>query len=51
VTEKELASVKVSEEDIQLVASQFDLDVKSAERALRENRGDAAETLRSLLYK
>ncbi|KAI7840887.1 hypothetical protein COHA_005416 [Chlorella ohadii] len=47
--EKELAAVKVAKEDIELIAQQFDLDKKKAERCLREAKGDVKAALRSLL--
>lgn len=42
-------SPQVSKEDIELVAQQFDLDKKKAERCLREAKGDVKAALRSLL--
>uniref|UniRef100_A0A7S1TKX5 Nascent polypeptide-associated complex subunit alpha-like UBA domain-containing protein n=1 Tax=Erythrolobus australicus TaxID=1077150 RepID=A0A7S1TKX5_9RHOD len=50
-TDKELAAVKVSDADVQMVAKQFDLDPRAAERALREARGNVEDALRALLYK
>lgn len=47
--DKELAAVKVSANDIDLIAMEFELDKKRAERALRENRGDARATMEALL--
>ncbi len=40
---------QVAKEDIELVAQQFDLDKKKAERCLREAKGDVKAALRSLL--
>ncbi|PRW60148.1 Purple acid phosphatase 15 [Chlorella sorokiniana] len=47
--EKELAAVKVAKEDVDLIAQQFDLDKKKAERCLREAKGDVKAALRALL--
>ena len=46
--ERELAAVKVQKDDIELVATMFDLDKKRAERCLREHKGDAKAALRAL---
>lgn len=48
--EKELASVKVAQEDIDLLAKEFELEKKKAERALRESKGDVKVAIQSLLY-
>lgn len=40
---------QVAAADVELVAQQFDLDKKRAERALREAKGDVKAALRSLL--
>ncbi|EFN53351.1 hypothetical protein CHLNCDRAFT_137085 [Chlorella variabilis] len=47
--ERELAAVKVQKEDIEVIAQQFDMDKKKAERALRENGGELKTALQSLL--
>ncbi|PSC76342.1 huntingtin-interacting K [Micractinium conductrix] len=47
--ERELAAVKVAKEDVDLLAGQFDLDRKRAERCLREAKGDAQAAMRALL--
>ncbi len=47
--EKELAAVKVSKEDIDLVSFEFELDAKTAERHLRECNGVLIDTLKALL--
>ena len=43
------ACVQVQKEDIELVAAQFDLDKKRAERCLRESKGDVKAALQALL--
>lgn len=40
---------QVQKADVELVAGQFDLDMKRAERCLREAKGDVKATLQSLL--
>jgi len=46
--EKELAAVKIGcPADIETVAAELDLDVKAAERRLREHGGDLLATLRA----
>lgn len=40
---------QVAKEDVELVAQQFDLDKKKAERCLREAKGDVKAALRTLL--
>lgn len=47
--EKELAAVKVNKEDIDVIASEFEMDKKAAERRLRENGGDLEKALHALL--
>lgn len=47
--EKELASVKISQSEVDVIASEMEVDKKVAERLLREHRGDAVAALRSLL--
>jgi NACalpha-BTF3-like transcription factor len=47
--DRELAAVKVAQEDIELIVAEFELDKKAAERRLRENRGDAKATIEALL--
>ena len=47
--EKELAAVKVAAADIALIAAEFELDKKKAERALRENKGDLKTAIEALL--
>ncbi|KAG8370527.1 hypothetical protein BUALT_Bualt14G0126100 [Buddleja alternifolia] len=48
--EKELAAVKINAADIDVIASELELDKKVAERTLREHKGDAVAAIRSLLY-
>lgn len=47
--ERELAAVKVQAEDVNTIAVEFELDKKTAERRLREHRGDVVATLQALL--
>lgn len=47
--ERELASVKISKEDVEVLAEQAEVDAKQAERRLRESGGDLAAALRSYL--
>lgn len=47
--DRELAAVKVAQEDIELLVAEFELDKKAAERKLRENKGDAKLTIEALL--
>eukprot|EP00939_MAST-03C_sp_MAST-3C-sp1_P002227 g2227.t1 len=49
--EKELAAVKVSKEDIELVVSEFGLTGEKAERILRECGGDVEKALVALVRK
>merc|ERR1712188_230130 len=46
--ERELAAVKVTKEDIEVVAQELAITVESAERSLRENKGDLRATLLAL---
>ena len=47
--EKELAAVKINKEDVDVIANEFEMDKKAAERRLRENGGDLEKALQSLL--
>ncbi|KAG2721300.1 hypothetical protein I3760_02G075500 [Carya illinoinensis] len=47
--EKELASVKISIADVDIIANELELDSKVAERTLREHKGDAVAAIRHLL--
>ena len=47
--EKELAAVKINQEDVDLIASEMELDKDVAERKLREHNGDAEKTLVTLV--
>ncbi|KAG6398636.1 hypothetical protein SASPL_140103 [Salvia splendens] len=48
--EKELAAVKINAGDVDIIANELELDKKVAERTLREHKGDAVASIRSLLY-
>ncbi len=48
-SERELASVKISKDDVEVLAEQVEVDAKAAERRLRECGGDLARALRSYL--
>ena len=43
------AQPQVAKEDVELLAAQFDLDKKGAERTLREAKGDVRAAMRALL--
>ena len=47
--EKELAAVKVREQDVKLISVEFELDKKTAERRLREHQGNIVAALESFL--
>eukprot|EP00891_Asterochloris_glomerata_P008150 jgi/Astpho2/8150/Aster-03082 len=47
--ERELAALKISKGDIDAIASEFELDAKTAERRLREHRGNLRQALEALL--
>ena len=47
--DKELAAVKVNQEDIDVIATEFELDRKTAERRLREAKGDVKMALETLI--
>lgn len=47
--ERELASIKINNEDALLIATEFELDHKAAERRLRECKGDVLAALKSFL--
>eukprot|EP00667_Euglena_gracilis_P031103 EG_transcript_44442 len=47
--DKALAQVKVSKEDVKLVADELEIDARAAERALKQNNGDLIATLRVLI--
>jgi|LauGreSBDMM110SN_4_FD.fasta_scaffold716691_1 NACalpha-BTF3-like transcription factor len=47
--EKDLAAVKISKEDIDVIAAEFEIDKKLAERKLREAGGNLQSALSSLL--
>ncbi|KXZ55289.1 hypothetical protein GPECTOR_3g425 [Gonium pectorale] len=47
--ERELAAVKVSKEDVDVLAAETETDKKAAERALREAGGDLRKALETYL--
>lgn len=47
--ERELAAVKVTQGDIDVIASEAEVDKKLAERRLREHNGNLVEALKSFL--
>lgn len=47
--EKELAAVKVTQADIDVIASEAEVDKKLAERRLREHDGNLVSALKSFL--
>lgn len=47
--ERELAAVKVTQADIDVIAAEAEVDKKLAERRLREHIGSLAEALKSFL--
>ena len=47
--DKELAAVKVSKEDIQVIANEMGFTLQESEVRLRENGGDLEKTLRCIL--
>merc|ERR1711934_1030560 len=47
---RELAKVAVKDEDIALVAAEMNLTREEAEQFLRENEGDAKQTLTALVH-
>eukprot|EP00246_Nothoceros_aenigmaticus_P009129 TRINITY_DN24457_c0_g1_i1.p1 TRINITY_DN24457_c0_g1~~TRINITY_DN24457_c0_g1_i1.p1 ORF type:complete len:121 (-),score=15.93 TRINITY_DN24457_c0_g1_i1:508-837(-) len=47
--EKELAAVKINPTDVDIIASELELDKKVTERRLREHKGDPIAAVRSLL--
>jgi len=47
--DRELAAVKISPEDVDLIATEFEMDKKLAERSLREGKGDVRAAIESLL--
>ncbi|KAJ1292856.1 hypothetical protein BS78_01G022300 [Paspalum vaginatum] len=48
--EKELAAVKINPTDVEIIANELELDKLTAERTLREHKGDAVAAVRSLLH-
>lgn len=47
--EKELAAVKISAADVDVIAAEAEVDKKLAERRLREHGGSLIEALRSFV--
>jgi NACalpha-BTF3-like transcription factor len=47
--EKELAAVKINKEDVDVIATEFEVDKKAAERRLREHNGVLMDALKSFL--
>ncbi len=47
--DKKLAAIKVNKEDVDIIAAEFELDTKTADRRLREHSGDLVEALQSFL--
>lgn len=47
--EKELAAIKVTQADIEVIATEAEVDKKLAERRLREHNGSLIEALKSFL--
>eukprot|EP01026_Neomeris_dumetosa_P066509 TRINITY_DN6442_c0_g1_i6.p4 TRINITY_DN6442_c0_g1~~TRINITY_DN6442_c0_g1_i6.p4 ORF type:complete len:110 (-),score=29.34 TRINITY_DN6442_c0_g1_i6:220-549(-) len=47
--QRELAAVKIKKADAELIAQEFELDIKTAELRLREAGGDARIAIKSLI--
>jgi NACalpha-BTF3-like transcription factor len=47
--EKDLAGVKIDAKHVKIIATEFEIDAKTAERRLREHRGDIVAALGSFL--
>ena len=47
--DRKLAAVKVKKEDVHVIAAEFELDTKIADRRLREHNGNLVEALQSFL--
>lgn len=47
--ERELAAVQIDKADVDLIATEMELDREVAERRLREHKGDAIATLNTLV--
>jgi len=48
-SERELASIKVRKEDVDLIVRELEITEGKADRALREHNNDVVATLRTLL--
>jgi NACalpha-BTF3-like transcription factor len=47
--EKQLASVKVKKEDVELILNEFEITKLKAERILKENNGDLSAAMKTLI--
>eukprot|EP00994_Dinema_validum_P006020 NODE_4261_length_483_cov_47.398618_g3656_i0.p1 GENE.NODE_4261_length_483_cov_47.398618_g3656_i0~~NODE_4261_length_483_cov_47.398618_g3656_i0.p1 ORF type:complete len:135 (+),score=57.95 NODE_4261_length_483_cov_47.398618_g3656_i0:59-406(+) len=47
--DKELAAIKVDKADVKLISEQMEVEVKQAERALKEHNGDLNATFKTLV--
>jgi len=47
--EKQLAAVKISKSDVELIMNELDIQKKLAERTLREHNGDVVQALMQLV--
>ena len=47
--ERELAAVKVNQDDVALISTEFEIDKKAAERHLREAKGDVKAAIETML--
>lgn len=47
--ERELAAVSIEQADVELIASEMELDKAVAERTLREHKGDVVQALNTLV--
>jgi NACalpha-BTF3-like transcription factor len=47
--EKQLASVKVKKEDVELILNEFEITKLKAERILKENNGDLSAAMKALI--
>ena len=46
---KELASVKINAADVELIVTEIEVDLKAADRRLREHGGNVSSALRSFI--
>ena len=47
--DKALAAVKIKSEEVDIIISEFEVDKRTAAKALRENKGDLYAALNSFL--